>query len=408
MYTEQTEELALTYYGTFLFPETGARKTGRLSTHAGRITGFSEAQPQPEDTRLEGTVTPGLIDAHVHVLLDGGPDPVASLQRANTVQRVLQAQRQLQQQLAAGVTSVRDLGGPDGIAVALAAAVAAGQLSGPHIVSSGRNLTMTGGHGHFLGLEADGETAVRAAARGELKAGAQVLKFMATGGVLTQGVRAGAEAMTEGELRAGVEEAHKADKRTAAHAQGLVGIKNALRAGVDTVEHGAFDRWDDEALALLLDASQTRWLVPTLAAPAGILSGKGTLPAWMLDKTEPVAARHLENTAEAYRAGVRIAAGTDAGTPLNPHGNLPCELELLHQVGLSALDVLQAATTVAADALDLTGQVGTLQPGAWADLVAWSDDPLQNVRAYRAPQTVVTRGQIVRSEQAGKVSPPTA
>lgn len=384
------------YHGTFIFPETGDKKTGQLSVQEGRITAFQEGTAETTDERLPGVVTPGLIDAHVHLLLDGGADPVGTLQASNTVQRVLQAQAHMRRQLGAGVTTVRDLGGPDGVAVALAAAVSAGEATGPHVVSSGRNITMTGGHGHFLGTEADGESAVRAAARAELKAGAQVLKFMATGGVLTEGVRAGAEAFTEAELRAGVEEAHKADKRTAAHAQGLAGIKNALRAGVDTIEHGAFDAWDDEALALLQD----RWLVPTLAAPDGILSGKDTLPAWMIAKTEPVAARHRENTAVAHRAGVRIVAGTDAGTPFNPHGNLPRELELLSSVGLSPLEVLQAATTVAADALNLTGQVGTLAPGAWADLAVWSLDPLSDVSAYQTPLTVICRGRRVDIQMA--------
>jgi len=383
-----------TYHGTFISPETGDRKTGRLEVEAGRVTSFREAAAEPGDEVLPGFITPGLIDAHVHLLMDGGADPVGTLQAANGVQRVLQAQAHMLQQLRAGVTTVRDLGGPDGVAVALGAAASAGQVVGPHVVSSGRNITMTGGHGHFLGTEADGVDAVRAAARAELKAGAHVLKFMATGGVLTQGVRAGAEALTEAELRAGVEEAHKADKRTAAHAQGLAGIKNALRAGIDTIEHGAFDTWDDEALELL----QTRWLVPTLAAPAGILSGKGTLPTWMIDKTEPVAAKHRENTATAHQAGVRIVAGTDSGTPFNPHGNLPGELELLHSVGLSLLEVLQAATTVAAEALDLTGQIGTLKPGAWADFVVWQHDPLGEISTYRTPVRVVCRGRRVDGE----------
>jgi imidazolonepropionase-like amidohydrolase len=384
----------LNYHGTFLFPETGERKTGRLEVSSGRITGFTETTEPAGAEPLPGVVTPGLIDAHVHLLLDGGADPTGTLRAAGLVERVLQAQSHLRQQLAAGVTTVRDLGGPDGVAVALAGAVAAGRLSGPHVVSSGRNITMTGGHGFFLGVEADGESAVRAAARAELKAGAQVLKFMATGGVLTQGVRAGAEALTEAELRAGVEEAHKADKRTAAHAQGLAGIKNALRAGVDTIEHGAFDAWDDEALSLLGD----RWLVPTLAAPDGILAGKGTLPDWMLAKTEPVAEKHRENTAVAHGAGVRIVAGTDAGTPFNPHGNLPRELELLQSVGLSPLEVLRAATTVAAEALNLSGEVGTLAPGAWADLVSWEADPLSDAHAYRTPLAVVCRGRRVALE----------
>ncbi len=179
---------------------------------------------------------------------------------------------------------------------------------------------------------------------------------MVTGGVLTQGVRAGAEAFTEGELRAGIEEAHKADKLTAAHVQGLAGIKNASCAGIDTIEHGAFDTWDEEAL----DPLQSRWLVPTFAAPDGILSGTGTLPECIISNTEPVAAKHQENTAAAHQFSIRIVAGTDAGTPFNPHGNLPWELELLSRVGLSHLEVLRSATTVASEALNLTGQVGTL------------------------------------------------
>lgn len=381
----------LVYHGTFIFPESGIKKTGRLSVHEGHITAFHEGAAESGDSLLESVVTPGLIDAHIHLLMNGGADPVGTLSASSTVQRVLQAQTHMHQQLRAGVTTVRDLGGPDGVAVALAAAVAKGELKGPHVISSGRNITMTGGHGHFLGIEADGEGAVRAAARAELKAGAQVLKFMATGGVLTQGVRAGAEAFTEAELRAGIEEAHKADKRTAAHAQGLAGIKNALRAGIDTIEHGAFDTWDEEALDLL----QSCWLVPTLAAPDGILSGTGTLPEWMIAKTEPVAAKHQENTAAAHQFGIRIVAGTDAGTPFNRHGNLPRELELLHSVGLSPLEVLQSATTVAAEALNLAGQVGTLQTGAWADLAVWEANPLDDITAYKQPLAVISRGERV-------------
>ena len=383
----------ISYHGTFIFPESGERKTGRLLVEAGRITAFEGGKAGEQDIELPGTVTPGLIDAHVHLLLDASANPVEHLQKLSLTERVLLAQASMRSELTEGVTTVRDLGGPDNIAVDLGKAVAAGRLQGPRIVSSGRNLTMTGGHGHLLGLEADGPDAIRKGVRGELKAGARVIKFMATGGVLTQNVRAGATALTEEELRAGVEEAHKAERRTAAHAQGLEGIKNALRAGIDTIEHGAFDRWDDEALEML----KTRFLVPTLAAPDGILAGgdEAGMPAWVLEKTRPIAERHLENTAEAYRAGVPIAAGTDAGTPFNPHGNLHRELELLAQVGVDLSDVLRAATVVAADALGRAGQVGTLQSGAFADLVAWDGNPLEDVGVYKRPQKVIVNGVVV-------------
>ena len=379
------------YHATFLFPETLERETGRLSVKDGRITSFEAGEAHSGDVRLIGTVTPGLIDAHVHLLLDASASPIAKLQGLSLTERVLLAQTNMRSQLSAGVTTVRDLGGPDNVAVDLSRAVAEGRLIGPRILSSGRNLTMTGGHGHQLGLEADGPDAIRRAVRGELKAGAQVVKFMATGGVLTQNVRAGATALTEDELRAGVEEAHKADRRTAAHAQGLEGIKNALRAGIDTVEHGAFDMWDDEALERL----RTRFLVPTLAAPDGILKGGEAMPAWVLEKTRPVAQRHRDNIAEAYRAGVPLVSGTDSGTPFNPHGNLHRELALLAQVGVDLKDVFRAATTVAADALGLAGQIGTLQVGAFADFVAWDGDPLEDVDVYKRPQRVVFGGAVI-------------
>ena len=124
------------------------------------------------------------------------------------------------------------------------------------------------------------------------------------------------------------------------------------------------------------------------------------MPEWVLEKTRPIAAKHLENTAQAHRAGVPIAAGTDAGTPFNPHGNLPRELTLLAEVGLSPLEVLRAATTVAADALGFTGQVGTLHPGAAADLIVLEGNPLESVEVYSRPQTVIVGGEVVQNGKA--------
>lgn len=384
------------YYGQFIFPEKAQLQLGCLRVAQGRIVAFEPLETLPHTLpeggrRLEGFVTPGLIDMHVHLLLDGSADPVGHLLAQNPVQRVLAAQRHMQQELQAGVTTVRDLGGPDNIAVQLGQAVAEGQLLGTRIFSSGRNITMTGGHAHVLGCEADGADAVRRAARTELKAGAGLLKFMATGGVLTPGVIAGAEAMTEAEMRAGVEEAHKLGKRTAAHAQGLQGIKNALRAGIDSIEHGAFDHWDDEALELL----RSRCLVPTLAAPDAIMANRDALPAWMVAKTAPIVERHLANSQQAYQAAVPIVAGTDAGTPFNPHGNLPRELELLASLNLSLAEVLRSATCRAAEALGQAGELGSLQTGAHADLVSWQHNPLETIQAYRRAQARVVAGQLL-------------
>ncbi len=386
------------YAGTFLGPDDPVARRGWLRVRDGTIVELVHEPPADAGTATElpGVTMPGLIDAHVHLCMDGGADPTGRLLAASRNRTVLDALSHMRAQLDAGVTTVRDLGGPYGLSIDLAAAVEDGTLEGPRVVASGRNVTMTGGHGHFLGVEADGPDAVRRAVREELKAGAGVLKFMATGGVLTRGVRAGAEQLTEDELRAGAEEAHKADRRTATHAQGLGGIKNALRAGIDTIEHGAFDRWDDEAFTLLTDRAQPRWLVPTLAAPDGILAGEGRVPEWVIEKTRPIGVRHRANIAEAYRAGVTLAAGTDAGTPLNPHGGLPRELELMHEVGVSLADVFQAVTRNAAAALDLEGRIGSLAPGAVADLVSLDGDPSADVGAYARPLAVIGAGRRLR------------
>jgi imidazolonepropionase-like amidohydrolase len=386
------------YAGTFLDPADGAARPGWLRVENGRIARLHREAPADADgaETLPGVTMPGLIDAHVHLCMDGGADPTGRLRTNGQNRTVLDALDHMRAHLDAGVTTVRDLGGPYGLSIDLAAEVAAGRLLGPRIVASGHNVTMTGGHGHFLGVEADGPDAVRRAVRGEIKAGARVLKFMATGGVLTQGVRAGAEQYTEAELRAGIEEAHKAERRTATHAQGLSGIKNALRAGIDTVEHGAFDRWDDEAFELLTDSRQPRWLVATLAAPDGILKGEGRVPAWAIEKTRPIGERHRANVAEAFRAGVTLAAGTDAGTPLNPHGGLSRELELMHEVGVTLDAVLASVTRHAAAALDLEGEIGTLADGAAADLVSLDGDPTRDVGAYARPLAVVVAGARLR------------
>ncbi len=370
------------FKGRFVFPETGAVEEGYLWVEKGRIQEFArEAPAGGEVVDLEGYIVPGLIDAHVHLSFSGGADPAREMEEEPPATTVVRAAGYLKDYLKAGITAVRDLGSRDGLAVGLARAVEQGLLAGPRIVAAGRLLTPTGGHGHRHGVEADGPDAVRRAARGELKRGARAIKLMATGGVMTPGLPAGVPMFEEAELAAGAAEAGKRRFPSAAHAQGLTGIKNALRAGITTIEHGAFDRWDEEAIRLFKE--QGALLVPTLAAPDGILRGAGTVPAFMVEKTRPIAERHKENLLEAYRKGVAIAAGTDAGTPLNPHPNLARELELLAEVGLKPADVLRAATLNAARALGMEGQIGTLAPGAWADLAVLEENPLESPRAYR-------------------------
>jgi imidazolonepropionase-like amidohydrolase len=302
----------------------------------------------------------------------------------------------MQQHLKGGVTTVRDLGSPKGLAIHLRDAVNQGLVKGPRIWACGHNITITGGHGWQFGSEADGPDGVRRAARGELKAGADGLKFMATGGIITQGVIAGAEAMTVEEMRAGVEEAHKVGKRTAAHAQGLAGVKNALKAGIDTIEHGPFDRWDDEGLSLML--GQRAVMLPTLAPRELVLGKKAParkiLPKWLIDKAEAATKDQPANVVQAYKAGVKIVASTDAGVPMMPHGLLHIELKAYQQLGFSKLNILRSATLYAAEALGWS-DIGSLEPGCWADMTVLRANPLEDVSAYAQVIQVVKGGEVI-------------
>lgn len=385
------------FHGRFVDPNGGEVREGYLLCEQGRILELASGPSgSAEVVELEGYVTPGLIDAHVHLSLDGGPDPVGNVVREPYTHMVVRAVGLMRQHLRAGVTTVRDLGSPKGLAIHLKDAVNRGLILGPRIWACGHNLTVTGGHGWQFGLEADGQEGVRKAARAELKAGADGLKFMATGGIITQGVQAGAEAYTLQEMQAGVAEAHKMGRKTAAHAQGLAGVKNALKAGMDTIEHGPFDQWDQEGLDLML--GEGKFLVPTLAPREIVLAkeglGRQLLPAWMIEKAEAATLKQPDNVVRAYQAGVRLVAGTDGGVPLMPHGLLHVELRIFDQLGVSKLDTLRAATLHAAQALGWN-DVGSLQPGCWADLTVLSANPLEDANAYARVGGVIKAGEVL-------------
>jgi imidazolonepropionase-like amidohydrolase len=284
----------------------------------------------PKDTQkipLDGqTLLPGFIDAHIHICMDGSPDPVAaSLSESPTI-TTLKASLSARKTLMAGVTTVRDMGAKDGIDFGLRQAINSGLIPGPRMLISGRLICMTGGHGWQIGLEANGPDEVRKAAREQIKAGADIVKLMATGGVLTPAVEPGSEQFTEAELRAGVEEAHKAGKKTATHAMGTRGILNALKAGIDSIEHGVY--LDDETVSIMVKRKTP--LIPTISALYNIES-KGIeagIPEYAVQKTLKVKPFHLESIRMAREAGVVVAMGTDAGTPFNMHGGNLGEIKL--------------------------------------------------------------------------------
>jgi imidazolonepropionase-like amidohydrolase len=331
----------------------------------------------------------------VHLCFGAEADPVRAMKDEPHALTALKALRRAQETVEAGVTTVRDLGGRDYAEFAVRRAIAEGLFPGPRILGAGRPVCMTGGHGNSIGREADGPDDARKAVREQLKAGADVIKLIATGGVMTPGVEPGSPQLTLEEMRAAIEEARKAGRRTAAHAQGSTGIADAIEAGITTIEHGIF--LTDEIIATM--KGKGVFLVPTLAAPAAISSGglAAGIPDYMVRKSDAVVTAHVASFRRAHQAGAQIAAGADSGTPLNFHGSLLPELELMVKYGMTALEAIRSATSVAAEALGLGGETGRLAEGHAADLLAVTGDPAERIGALSDVRLVLARGAIIRS-----------
>ena len=342
------------------------------------------------------TLLPGLINCHVHLCLSGEADPARTLNDESYPATVVSAVVRARRTVEAGVTTVRDLGGREYAEIAVRDAVRAGVIPGPRLLCAGRAVCMTGGHGwRLLGRQADGADELRKAVREQLRAGADVIKLVATGGVMTPGVDPRAAQLTLDELRAGVDEAHRARRRVAAHAMADEGIAWCLDAGIDTIEHGVFLT---EALAARM-AQQGTALVPTLIAPHAIVEGglSAGIPDFAVKKSITLRDRHLESFRLALRSGVAIAAGTDAGTPLNPHGAIVAELALMVGAGMTPLDAVRSATSVAARVLGLEAETGRIAPGFAADLIAVEGDPATDVKALASIRLVIADGRTVVS-----------
>jgi imidazolonepropionase-like amidohydrolase len=341
----------------------------------------------------DATILPGLVDAHVHLSFDASPNIAAVVRSDTPATAALRSAMNARRHLATGVTAVRDLGSPQGIVVDIARAVGTPLLpTAPTIVAAGQVLTITGGHGFFMGREVDGPDAFRRGARAEIKRGARALKVVATGGVITEQGTPGAAAMTLPELSAAVEEAHKASLRVAAHAHGTEGIKNALRAGVDTIEHASY--LDEEAIELFLEGDA--WMVSTLLASERLMPhlDDPEMPVHVRSKIRDHTSREGASLRRAIEAGVRIAAGTDAGTGYNPHGGLPEQVALLERHGMTPEAALTAATLGAARAVGLAETHGRISAGRRADLLVVDGDPLADVTTLRRVRAVYLGGRL--------------
>ena len=360
-----------------------------LIVNDGRIEEFREASGECD---LEAAcVTPGLVNAHAHLEASGEPDMMGMISTTTRNQRLLRAVENARKSVKAGVTTIRDVGSSNAIAQDIRDAIEEGRIPGPRMRAAGAVLCMTGGHGWPIGRAVDSPWDARKAVREQMWAGADCIKLIATGGVLTKGAVPGNAQLTPDELSSAIEEAHRHGLRVAAHAIGTQGIKNALRAGIDSIEHGTL--LDDEAIELF--KQRNVYLVPTLSAPTCILAHleDGRQPEYVQKKARGLGEVMAQNLRKAYESGVRFAGGSDAGTPYNYHEDYAQEVELMWSLlGMTPQQALHAATSVAAELVGLHN--GRLAVGEPADLLLLRADAGQDVRALREPQLVLKGGLI--------------
>ena len=348
------------------------------------------------------TVLPGLIDCHVHLTMN----PSFGYQQlgVSEARETLIGAANARKTLMAGFTTVRNVGASGFTDVALRDAINDGDVPGPRMLVSGPPLSITGGHGdnNLLPWEyhkssdgvADGVEGVQRKVRENIKYGADVIKFMASGGVLSKGDNPQASQYTLEEMKMIVSEAHRLGRKVASHAHGAQAILWATEAGVDSIEHGSYI--NDEDIAAM--KQHGTYLVPTMYLQEWLLDNMQAihLPEFLAMKAREVLPAAKKNLAHALQSGVKVALGTDAA--VYPHGLNAHEFNTMVQAGLSPLASIQAGTVNAADLLGWSDKVGTIEPGKWADMVAVDGDPVKDVRTLENVKFVMKGGEVYKNE----------
>lgn len=338
------------------------------------------------------TVMPGMFNCHIHAL----STPVAapeSLNGETSGMFALRGLRHLQQHLQSGVTFVRDMNGRKLAEVDLKNALNQGLFAGPNYFIARQCLCMTGGHGANTGRECDGPVDCRKAAREQIKGGADFVKLMATGGVNSD-TRPEFSQLDQEEMTAAISEAHRAGKRTATHAHGKAGIKTAVLSGIDSVEHGSYI--DDECIELMLERGTA--LCPTLSThyftcKFGVEAG---IAPWKVEKGRRAAEAQRIGLEKAWKAGVPVIIGTDAGTPYNPHWGTFMEFVLfVEDMGFDPMDTIAAGTIQSARACGVDGWTGSLTAGKHADFLVLKENPVKNIRTLGQVEQVYKDGKLV-------------
>ncbi len=388
-------------------------QNGVVVVQDGKIIDAGADVAIPEGARVidlgDATLSPGFIDAHTHLTSDFSRPynerrlgeletevPLAAYEAIPFAERTLKA----------GFTTVRDLGSKAFLDVALRDAIAKGLVLGPRVLAATKGIGATGGHfddsngyrDRLFGPEpdytdgiADGPEAIRKAVRYEIKNGADVIKAAVSGGVLSMKDEVDVPQFTPEEIAMLVNETHRLRKKVAVHCHGDAAAKDAINAGVDSIEHGSFLKKD----TLALMKAKGTYLVPTLEATEYIMGKIGAYPAQIQEKAKAAAAARSEMFRNAVQLGVKIAFGTDAG--VFPHGENAKEFALMTGLGMQPIDALRSATSVAADLLGIGATTGTLEKGKIADIIALPGDPTSDITATERVFFVMKQGAIVKN-----------
>jgi imidazolonepropionase-like amidohydrolase len=351
-------------------------------------------------------VLPGLIDSHVHLTSENGPTNRLDAMTKSSADEAIDGAAFALKTLQAGFTTVADLGADNDAVFALRSGVASGKIVGPRIIASGSAVTPHGGHADINGYRSDimsllgspsacsGPDDCRRAVRQQVQRGADLIKITATGGVLSNTAAGVGQQFLDDELKAIVETAHSMGRKVTAHAHGAGGINAALRAGVDSIEHGSY--LDAEGVRLL--KANGAWLVPTLLAGDFVAREAARPGTWMTPPVQAKAAavgpQLLGMAQMAHRERVKVAFGTDTG--VSKHGDNAQEFALMVRAGFTPLEAIQTATVVAAEHFDLSSEIGSLKPGKAADLIAVKGDPLSDVTELQRVRFVMKGGQVAK------------
>ncbi len=372
------------------------------------VTGFVDATEFSKDAVYidwsDRFVLPGLMDMHVHLLSEIDVDSHADLLTVTPAIEALRGAKNARSTLYAGFTTVRDLGGTPEAIFAVRDAIANGDIEGPRIFATGSYLSATGGHGDVHGLSidlmkqwraatiCDGPYDCRRATRQAIKDGSDWIKVTATGGVLSDTTTGTDQQLTDDELQEIVATAHALGRKVAAHAHGVDGIIASLRAGVDSIDHGSFT--NKEAIRLFKEKGT--YLVPTLLpgrAVPEMMEGNPFFTDAIKEKVLQVSASASENAGRAWREGVSIAFGTDTG--VTPHGQNGREFALMVKAGIPEMDAIRSATVISAKLLGIADELGSIEVGKVADLIAVEGDPLKDVSTLENVRGVIKDGRLV-------------